>query len=143
MPLGLDPATRDRLVAAYAMQDAMCLRLERIADGLPDAADRTDCLVVAQSLAPMLRMAHLLEEVVLIRPLLMSAGAMAETAHRLQGEHWEDESFADEISEALTEYLDDRSTRTALSLGYMLRGFFMGLRRHIAFEREHLLRGDR
>jgi hemerythrin-like domain-containing protein len=61
------------------------------------------------------------------------------TVERLRYEHWEDESFADEVADALIRFVTDRASSNAETLAYMLRGFFEGLRRHIAFEREHIV----
>ncbi len=64
---------------------------------------------------------------------------LASTLERLRYEHWEDESFAEEVTEALMSFVTEPQHRNTDKLAYMLRGFFEGLRRHIAFEREHLI----
>ena len=58
---------------------------------------------------------------------------------RLKYEHWEDESFAEEVSDGLIRFVSDPDHPSPDTLAYMLRGFFEGLRRHIAFESEHIL----
>ena len=139
VPLMIPKTTCDRLRASYQLQCGLCARLERIADGLPVSASRTDLVVSAHALAPMLQQAHLLEEETLLLPMRRHQDNLAETARQLESEHLEDQSFAEEIAEALLDYLSDGSGRHAESLGYMLRGFFQGVRRHIAFEQDYLL----
>jgi hypothetical protein len=43
------------------------------------------------------------------------------------------------VPEAVMAIGHGRSTDNAEVVGFMLRGFFESLRRHIAFEREHVL----
>ena len=64
---------------------------------------------------------------------------MQNALERLQYEHWKDESFAEEVSDGLIKFVSDSDHPSADTLAYMLRGFFEGLRRHIAFEAEHIL----
>ena len=64
---------------------------------------------------------------------------MKNALERLQYEHWKDESFAEEVSDGLIKFVSDSDHPSADTLAYMLRGFFEGLRRHIAFEVEHIL----
>jgi hemerythrin-like domain-containing protein len=66
--------------------------------------------------------------------------ALAPTLERLKFEHCEDECFAEELTDALLK-LGSGERVNMEAVGYMLRGFFEGIRRHIAFEREHLLQG--
>jgi len=58
---------------------------------------------------------------------------------RLRYEHWEDESFAEEICDELKLLVNNPNKAVIDKLSYMLRGFFEGMRRHIAFEVEYLL----
>jgi hemerythrin-like domain-containing protein len=131
-----------RLLRHHDEQLAMCQRLEEVADELPEIADTQLCLSLAKKIHPMIREAHDYEEKTLF-PLLMSVDAAKEglgtTLERLRYEHWEDESFADEVADGLIRFVTDRASSNAETLAYMLRGFFEGLRRHIAFEREHIV----
>lgn len=126
---------------AYRQQLALCDRLENIADSLPARVDHRECIEAAAALGPMIRDQHHREETVFFpwlshRP---NAGqALAETLERLTREHFEDECFAEELSETLRR-LGSCEPVNSEALGYMLRGFFEGMRRHIAFERDHLL----
>ena len=61
------------------------------------------------------------------------------TIQRLHAEHWEDESFAFEVQDALIEFAQNPKQSNVEALAYMLRGFFEGVRRHVAFEWEHVV----
>ncbi|MBL0373208.1 hemerythrin domain-containing protein [Rhizobium sp. KVB221] len=128
---------------AHGLQLKMCDALEEIADSLPANIDRQMCIVTAKCMASLMREAHKMEETVLFsqlealpdRPVEFSA-----TVERLKFEHFADECYAEEIAERLL-YLGAGGTDVNMeATGYMLRGFFEALRRHIAFEQEHLVR---
>lgn len=121
-------------------QMTLCDTLEEIADALPNRVDKQKCLLTARTIMPVVRSAHLFEEQVLFPTLKIenATSPRLDTAiERLYAEHWEDEGFGDEISEALLAYGCGESFDPE-KLGYMLRGFFEGLRRHVAFEKEVL-----
>ncbi|WP_448114851.1 hemerythrin domain-containing protein [Mesorhizobium amorphae] len=120
---------------------ALCMALEKIADALPNDVCRAECLHIASLLLPLLRKAHAYEEDVIF-PAFAVAGTEANpsvTIRRLRAEHVEDESFADEVTEILLAVGHGEPVGNAEALGFMLRGLFETLRRHIAFEREHVL----
>jgi len=128
-----------------ATQLVLCEELEAIADSLPTEIDKQKCLQAARTLYPAIKRAHDFEENSVF-PLLSSGPdlteALASSIERLRYEHWEDESFAEELSDALARKVTDENTarmQNAETIGYMLRGFFEGLRRHIAFENDHIL----
>lgn len=122
-------------------QEAVCTALEEIADTLPDDIDPQRCLQLAMSLVPLIHAAHRFEEDVLFDALKRSGGSdeqLVQIFERLHGEHYEDESFAEEVTECLREIASGAKLNFEKA-GYMMRGFFEGLRRHVAFERDHLL----
>lgn len=129
------------LQRAHAEQLALCDTLEEIADSLPANIDAEKCLDAAKSLNPLIKGVHSYEETVLF-PWLESTTAiqpaLRETLHRLKFEHCEDACFAEELTDTLMR-LGRRERVNMEATGYMLRGFFESLRRHIAFEREHIL----
>lgn len=130
------------LQAHHRIQSGLCDALEEIADNLPHSVCRQFCLSVARRIYPVLRQAHKFEEETLFPYLLATAGhrqEMAGSLERQQYEHWADESYAEELSECLLEFGCGNNTELADKLAYMLRGFFEGVRRHLAFESEHLL----
>lgn len=59
--------------------------------------------------------------------------------NRLESEHHNDEDYAESVAQAIGCYVLCDDHRKAESLSWMLRGFFESIRRHIAFEREHIL----
>src|SRR5665213_574832 len=118
-------------------QESLCDRLEHLADSLPDALNVQESLYVAQSLLPTVVMAHRFEEDKVF-PLLRKA-TLPSTIDRLGFEHMGDEEYANDIILALRAYVPERRSANAETLAWMMRGFFEALRRHIAFEREHIL----
>ena len=133
---------RRKLQSHHAVKSSLCTALERIADKLPDEADMLICRYVAKSITSVVRRAHEFEENELF-PALQAAlpgnSLLQESLVKLSAEHTEDLSFAEEIEDVLTTFADDPHRVNAETLGYMLRGFFESLRRHVAFEREMLL----
>ena len=141
----LDAGKRDLawLGRAHTEQLALCRELEEIADSLPASINRQKCIYAAKALGPLIKGIHHYEETVLFPQLEASpdaTDALAPTLERLKFEHCEDECFAEELSDALLK-LGSGERVNMEAVGYMLRGFFEGIRRHIAFEREHLLQG--
>lgn len=149
LPKSISPKTRadlaklaERLDWHISMQSSLCGRLEEFADTLPASVEMRECVLLARCILPVLKRAHRFEEKTLY-PALQAAFEndkdISQTIERLRFEHWEDESFADELGDRLKELIANPEKCNVESLSYMLRGFFEGLRRHIAFEREHLL----
>lgn len=124
------------------VQDNLCTALEALADGLPAEVRSDDCLALARSIYPIVHRSHVFEEHELF-PFLKAHCAdepdLGPTLDRLHGEHWEDEAFAEEVHHELVAFAADRTAVNVEKLGYMLRGFFVGVSRHLAFEREHVL----
>lgn len=121
---------------------SLCEALENIANNLPRSVNKQACLTLSRSIFPIIYEAHAFEEAKLFPYLLKSNEqnmALIKSLSRLKFEHYEDETFAQEISEALHEFVTGENTIFAEKLAYMLRGFFEGVRRHLAFEKEHLL----
>ncbi|MBO6640411.1 MAG: hemerythrin domain-containing protein [Roseitalea sp.] len=149
---GVDRAANGNGVSAIAIagtlkhhmnvQHNLCSALEGLADKLPADVRNDDCLALARSVYPIVHRSHVFEEKTLF-PFLKARCAgeadLGETLDRLHGEHWEDEAFAEEVHHELVAFAADRSAVNVEKLSYMLRGFFVGLRRHLAFERDHLL----
>lgn len=129
----------DWLRRAHKEQLALCLELEEIADSLPSNINRQKCLYAAKALGPVIRGAHHYEETVLFPWLEHHASlrASSETLERLRYEHFEDECFAEELTDALLKVGSGNPVNME-AVGYMLRGFFEATRRHIAFESDCL-----
>jgi iron-sulfur cluster repair protein YtfE (RIC family) len=123
----------------HAEKLALCDLLEAIADSLPQALNREQCLAASGRLEPLLRQAHAYEEGVLFPAYIRAQGnaqPAVELVARLKTEHIEDADFAAELAEGLRRVGQGLDALNVDALAYMLRGFFAGLRRHIANERE-------
>jgi hemerythrin-like domain-containing protein len=137
---------RERLALDFALLVAraherklrLCDALEAIADDLPSRVDPLLCLDVASSLLPMLRASHRFEEEIVF-PAFAQTEQRERIVARLRAEHLEDECLAEDLSEALLAHGHGGPIVNPEAFGYMLRAFFEALRRHIAFERDHLL----
>lgn len=123
---------------AHSEKLRLCEALEEIADSLPGQVDRLKCLGIANVLVPLLRDIHRYEEDVIFPAYEIVAGCGA-TTRRLRAEHTEDECFADEVTETLLAIGHGDAVANPEAVGFMLRGMFETMRRHIAFEREHVL----
>lgn len=116
----------------------LCDELEALADSLP-AADKQSALHIARAMNAILSRAHDFEETRLF-PLVSDVAVgdinVLETLERLKYEHYQDNCFAEEVREALIEFSSSRKSLSPDALGYMLRGFFVSLRRHISVEKQ-------
>ncbi|MDB2384179.1 hemerythrin domain-containing protein [bacterium] len=120
-------------------QLALCDALEDIADSLPHDVDSQKSLSLSRALYAQMERAHQFEEEELFPLLAGALGADAdskESFRRLRFEHLQDACFAEEISEALREFAVGENSLSPDALGYLLRGFFVGVRRHVEVERD-------
>ncbi len=131
------------LDADHAAKLSLCARLERIADGLPHTVDAS----LAGSCVPVLQKglrAHVLLEERELFPLLrrrsLDDAAIEQVLEQLEQEHSSDDWFAGEIADELEFLAAAQAPRNPEMLGYMLRGFFVSLRRHIEWENTVVLR---
>ncbi len=134
---GLRHHPLDLIAHDHTLQEQLCDMLEAIADGLPGNIDRRQCREAASALKFDLPLHHRDEEQCLFPPLLergAATGSLAEVLDQLSQEHAKDESFASEVVESLEALAEGGTARNPDMLGYMLRGFFEGYRRHIHWE---------
>ena len=120
---------------------AICEDLEQLADTLPAIPANSRHFAIAHSLGATLRRANETEEREFL-PLLAGILGPEEYARSVESlieEHRHDEAFADEVAEILMEWAVGERRHDADTVGYMLRGLFDNLRRHIARERDHLV----
>ena len=142
LPSSQEPPRITVMERAHVETLRLCAAIEEIADQLPADVDRLRCLAVASTLVPLLRSIHRYEEDVVFAAFESAVGAdgaAARTTERLRAEHVEDECLADEITETLLAIGHGAKPDNPEALGYMLRVFFETVRRHVAFEREHIL----
>lgn len=122
----------------------LCMALEEIADTLPGNVD----FAKAEAAAILLRdgfACHISSQQDFLFPLLRQRTKDAEEAKavevlltQLEYEHAIDQGLAVEVTEALNELIENRSTVNPEMVGYLLRCFFEGYRRHSAWEK-HVL----
>jgi hypothetical protein len=130
------------LKTIHGEQLELCRELEDIADSLPAEVNRQKCIYAAKAIGPLTMGAHRFEEDVLfpwVEQNVSGHPELAATLERLKFEHFEDECFIEELTDALLRLGAADPTLNAETIGYMLRGYFVSMRRHIAFEQDHLL----
>lgn len=124
--------------AHQRQMEALCARLELIADLLPDQVDPTLCKFTSDNMVKTLSDAQAFEEEELfpiLKELSHLDADMGQLIGQLRDEHYEDLCFAEEVRDNLRAIIIGEPTQTANATGYMLRGFFEKLRRHMAYER--------
>lgn len=121
---------------------ALCAHLEDFADALPDSIDRQECLIMSRALGPMIHRIQDFEESKVF-PVLLAWQAiepeMSETIDRLKIEHQLDSCYAEDVQDMLRGLGEGRPTLSADAAGFMLRGFFEAMRRHVAFEQQFVV----
>ena len=115
-----------------------CEALEALADQLPGDVDRLGCLMLASTLIALLDACHGFEEAVVLPAFARTQRDVA-IVSRLKAEHLQDRCAAEDLAEALAAYGHGQPISNPEAFGYMLRAFFDSMRRHIAFERDHVL----
>lgn len=140
-----DGAARDAVEVmrrAHMAELALCDRLEEIADSLPNGLDRHKCILAARALGPTMAKIHRFEEQRIFphfRRRLAHSAESGKTIERLRNEHLEDEGYAAELRDALRFAARHGVADNPETLGFMLRGYFGAVRRHVAFERDHVI----
>lgn len=119
----------------------LCGELERVADSLPHNVNQQTCIQLANALGPNLIAAQELEEKEIFPALLSLAPCgkeLGDTIRQLCQDHQMDRCYAEEVQEMLYSYGVGMLSVSHETAGFMLRGFFESLRRHLAFE-DHLV----
>jgi len=131
-----------QLASLHDRKLRLCSELESIADTLPQHPNLLICLLVASELVPLLAASHQFEEDRLF-PAFMTGTSDPEarglSVRRLRAEHVEDACAAQDITELLFATGHGHPIENPEAFGFMLRGFFENVRRHVAFEREHIM----
>ncbi len=128
-----------RFDACIDRQIEVCLALEALADSLPARVDTYAATMLMDRLSTTLRRCHRLEETMVFPILRLSSHDVGPILERLRTEHVEDADHAADLRDALKTFVTCRRTAAADEIGYMLRGLFTALRRHAAFDRDHVL----
>jgi len=131
---------RDRLSAdlrtLFDQQLSLCDSLERIADSLPHRLDQPHCQQIADLICPLIKQVHASEEALIFPQLAALHRQGGQVVEGLRLEHIEDECFAEEVQFELQQIATGQPVLAPEATGYMLRGFFEGLRRHVRHELE-------
>ncbi len=139
---------QDQLIAQFEAlcheQLELCETLEDIADSLGECPDRQKCLQMALQLTPIMARAHAFEAEIFFPSLVLIAEQQNEERTRaanrsldqLKGELEEDIGLVGEVAEALAEFGQGKPSVSPNAMGYLLRGLFVGLRRHLAHENQ-------
>lgn len=125
--------------AGIALQFDLCRAVEAVADSLPSRIDTHAAILLAEGMQATLVRCHRLEETLIFPILRISHRRFGHVLDRLSAEHVEDEDQAAEMGDALKMLVAGQTGVSAAEVGYMLRGLFTPLRRHLAFERETIL----
>lgn len=129
------------LDACLAEQDMLCRDLEALADSLPERFNTLSAVLLVGRLRALLQQAHDLEET-RVFPILAAApaslrGDLRPILRRLRAEHTENEDYVADLEDSLSGFWTQPITRSdAERLGYLLRGLFVSLRRHVAQDRD-------
>ncbi|MBN9364232.1 MULTISPECIES: hemerythrin domain-containing protein [unclassified Devosia] len=135
MPLSVVETEPPDLRESFHRQMKLCDLLESVADSLPWRVDRKQCLHIAAMVSPVLQQAHRAEETHLFPLILARLADGAAVVERLHTEHFVDECFGEEVQCELLLLGRGEPALDADATGYMLRGFFHGIRRHCSNER--------
>ncbi|HHG89912.1 MAG TPA: hypothetical protein ENJ90_05460 [Devosia sp.] len=124
-----------------ADQLSLCQALEDIADQLGSKPDRLRCVQVARDIEPLLERSATFDQRRLF-PVLQDLAdkdlSTLQSVDRLKFEQLEDGDVALEVSEALMDFGRGNSRLSQDAIGYLLRGFFVALRRHLAYKTDFL-----
>jgi len=128
-----------RFETCLAQQVDLCYALETLADALPSRVDTRAATVLAETLQDTLHHCHQMEETFIFPALLTARPDMLSTITRLRAEHVEDEEQACEVKDAIMAFVILQKRKDVEEFGYLLRGLFVALRRHLAFDRDYVL----
>ncbi len=128
-----------RFETCLAQQVDLCCALEILADALPSHVDTRAATLLAETLEETLHHCHQIEENFIFPAILTARPGMLSTITRLRAEHVEDEEQACEVKDAIAEFVIRQKRKDVEKFGYLLRGLFVALRRHLAFDRDYVL----
>lgn len=116
----------------------LCMALEEIADALPDNVDFWKVEAALTLLRDGFR-SHITSQEDILFPLLRKRiqedNNIEDCLAQLEYEHAVDQGLSVEVSEALGDLIGQRRAENPERLGYLLRCFFEGYRRHCAWEK--------
>jgi hypothetical protein len=134
-----DATPADLLAEFLAEQFELCAELEALADSLPLRMDTYAAMSLLERLHATLHRCQRFEEGEIFPALATRRPDLRPTLDRLRAEHFEDQDQASDLRDAVEGFLTRREPPKAEEIGYMLRGLFTSLRRHLAFDRDVIL----
>lgn len=111
----------------------VCDDLERVSDELP-AANTHAFLMVSERICPLLRQCQHFEETRVHPVLIQSRPGLDKILARLRDEHIEDQDHASLLLDSVRAFVTGDGAIEAGEIGYLARGFFTSVRRHLAFD---------
>jgi hypothetical protein len=127
------------LRAQYDRQIVLCDQLEEIADSLPDRVNHAQCRAVADTLLLVLHEVQAVEDREILAHMSDAGGRRyADLVEKFRLQQVADLCLAEEVQQELLLLAEGRSRLAPEAMGYMLRGFFDGLRRNMAHSVEVL-----
>lgn len=135
----IDAIPADRFADGIAEQLELCGALEALADSLPLRMDTYAAMTLLEQLQATLHRCQRFEEAMVFPSLAARRPELAPTFDRLRAEHLEDQDQASDLRDAVEGFLARREPPKAEEIGYMLRGLFTSLRRHLAFDHDVIL----
>jgi hypothetical protein len=123
----------------YDRQIALCNELERIADSLPDRVDHQACRSAANALPASMAAVHAVEEELLFPQILAkSRHGHQDLIEKMRLQQVVDLWSAEEVQQELLLLASGQPSLSPEAMGYLLRGFFDGVRRHVLHSKELL-----
>lgn len=125
----------EEFLAKIEMQLAACDDLESVSDELPQSNTHA-LLLASERLCPLLSQSHCFEEA-RIHPLVVEARPeLRQVLARLRDEHIEDQDQAGLLLDNVRMFVTGTGGANATEVGYVARGLFTSLRRHLAFDQQ-------
>ncbi len=138
-PFWISPADID---IDHQVQEALCHDLERVADALPGLPTPDKVRRLAERVDRVVE-EHFPRAEALFASMPDSERPTEQELRRLRNMHTMDAVHGEDLIDIMWDRVCDRSTGSQNDLAYMLRCFFDGCRRAIAYKESLLARGQR
>lgn len=132
-----EPDLSEILLANISAQFKACDELERVSDELPNS-NTHEFLLSVERICPLLLECHRFEEAHIHPLVAKSRPEIGVILARLHDEHIEDQDQADLLLDNVRTFVSDAGRTKATEVGYVARGLFISLRRHLAFDRHFI-----
>jgi len=146
MPEAMPGQTRDLLLKFDSIRDellVLCESIEAFADTLGGTPDWRVGALLAEQMQHLVQQSRLFDDTQLFPFLIRVAetnSALLRSVGHLKVEYIEDYDVAHEVTEMLNEFSGGTPRLSQDAIGYLLRGYFVSMRRHLAFKTDVLAR---